>query len=1091
MLMKKIRIFFAAMVMLVLSTAAFAQNITVNGTVKDENGDGIVQASVVLVGSNTVYTMTNLSGEFTLSVPANGVLQVSCIGYVVAEVPVNGRARLDIVLQLDQNILDETIVVAYGTATKSSFTGSVTQVKAETIEKKIATNVTSALAGTTPGVQITSSSGDPTGDGQTIRIRGIGSMSASNNPLIVVDGVPYDGAISDINPQDVESMSVLKDAAASAIYGHRGANGVVIITTKKGTAGDAQVKFDARYGVNSRLIPQYDVISDPGQYYETYYQMMYNQYYYAGHTVAESYEYANKYLFDQNNGGLGYQVYTVPEGQNLVGTNFKLNPNATLGYYDGEYYYLPDDWYKEAFHNAIRQEYNISAAGGIGSRMNYYASVGYLDNSGIVNNSGYKRYTGRLNAEYQAKSWMRLSSSMSISHSDSQSADWSTGYGSSGNLFYITNNIAPIYPLYVRKLDENGDPYIVTESGRTVYDNNTNTNQTRAWSVGNAVRDNEFDDTRSYADVVTGKFGATLTPVKGLTLTANVGFTFDNTRYSSLSSQFAGSSGTDGYVYVSHSRMFTVNQQYLAEYKIDIAEKNHVDVLAGFEKYELTSQGLSGENYHLFNPYIGELNNADGTGSMVSANSSTSRYATQGFLTRAQYDYDGRVFVSASYRRDASSRFAEGHRWGNFGSAGAAWLISKESWFNAKPVDMLKLKVSYGVQGNDNLGSYYPYSDQYSHSWNETDGYKVEKTYVGNENLTWETSRSFNIGADFELFHGYLNGTFEWFSRKTTDLLYSKSVPQSAGNPTGAVPVNVGSILNRGFEISLDGNIISNKNITWTWNANFSHYINKVLELDDSVSENGIRSGNRIIKEGGSLYDAYMFKFAGVDPATGEAQYYAEELLDEKGEPTGTYVARPTQKQIDKHQTQTVITKKFSDATQYNLGSVLPKLFGGFGTSIYAYGVDFSCQFSFQLGGKYYDGSYQALMHTQASAGQAWHKDILKAWTPENTNSDIPRNDGDIQVAQAALDRFLISSNYLSVNNVTLGYTLPSKWTKKAGIEGLRLYVAGENLGVLTARKGIDPRFSMGLGSMTSGTGLNSGYYSAMRSITGGVTLTF
>jgi len=1088
--MKKIRIFFAAMVMLVLSTAAFAQNITVNGTVKDESGDGIVQASVVLKGSNTVYTMTNLSGEFTLSVPANGVLQVSCIGYTVAEVPVNGRARLDIVLAINNNILDETIVVAYGTATKSSFTGSVTQVKSETIEKKLATNVTSALAGTTPGVQITSSSGDPTGDGQTIRIRGIGSMSASNSPLIIVDGIPYDGAISDINPQDVESMSVLKDAAASAIYGHRGANGVVIITTKKGSAGDAQVKLDARYGVNSRLIPNYDVITDPGQYYETYYQMMYNQYRYAGHTVAESYAYANKYLFDQNNGGLGYQVYTVPEGENLIGTNFKLNPNATLGYYDGEYYYTPDDWYKEAFHNAIRQEYNISAAGAVGSRMNYYASVGYLDNSGIVNNSGYKRYTGRINAEYQAKSWMRLSSSMSISHSDSQSADWSDSYGSSGNLFYITNNMAPIYPLYVRKLDEDGNPYIVKDNGRILYDSN-NTNQIRAWAVGNAVRDNEYDDTRSYADVVNGKFGATLTPLKGLTLSANVGFTFDNTRYSSLSSQFAGSSGTDGYVYVSHSRMFTVNQQYLAEYKFSIAEKNNIDLLAGFEKYELTSQGLSGSNYYLFNPFVGELNNADGTGSMVSNASSTNRYTTQGFLSRIQYDYDGRIFASASYRRDASSRFAEGHRWGNFGSAGVAWLISKESWFNAKPVDMLKLKVSYGIQGNDNLGSYYPYSDQYSHSWNETDGYKVEKTYVGNEELTWETSRSFNIGADFELFHGYLNGTFEWFSRTTTDLLYSKSVPQSAGNPTGAIPVNVGSILNRGFELSIDGNIINTKNIQWNWNANFSHYINRVLELDESVSENGIRSGNRIIKEGGSLYDAYMYKFAGVNPETGAAQYYAEELLNEKGEPTGTYVARPTQKQIDKHQTTTVITETFANATQYNLGSVLPKLFGGFGTSINAYGIDFSCQFSYQLGGKYYDGSYQALMHTQASAGQAWHKDILNAWTPENTKTDIPRNDGDIQVAQSALDRFLISSNYLSVNNVTLGYTLPSKWTKKVGIEGLRFYVAGENLAVLTARKGVDPRFSMGLGSMTSGTGLNTGYYSALRSVTGGVTLTF
>ena len=1082
--MKKMKLFFTAAVMLAFSVAALAQNITVKGTVKDEAGEPIVGANVILQGSNTVYALTDFSGAFTLSVPKNGSLDISCLGYSTKVVPIEGKTTLEIILQDDTTVLDETIVVAYGTATKSSFTGSAAVVDAESIEKKISTSVTSALAGTTPGVQVTSSSGDPTGGTPTLRIRGIGSISASNTPLYVVDGVPYDGAISDINPQDVESMSVLKDAAASAIYGHRGANGVVIITTKKGKTGDAQVKFDGRWGVNSRLIPQYDVIDNPAQYYETFYQRLYNQYYYSGHSVAESYAYANKYLLDEANGGLGYLVYTVPEGQNLVGTNFKLNPNATLGYYDGEYYYTPDDWYKEAFHNAFRQEYNVSAAGG-SNRFNYYASVGFLQNSGIVNNSDYKRYTGRVNAEYQAKSWMRFNTSLSFSHSDSQVADWGTSYGSSGNMFYIANSIGPIYPLYVRKLDENGKPYIVTESGRILYDSN-NTNQKRPSIVGNAIRDNEYDDTKQYADVLTGKFGVVLTPVKGLSLNANVGFTSDNTRYSSLSSQFAGSSGTDGYVYVSHSRMFTVNQQYLAEYKFDIADAHNFDFLAGFEKYSLTSQGLSGSNYHLYNPFVGELSNADGTGSMVSNSSSTNRYVTQGFLGRVQYDYNGIYFLSGSYRRDSSSRFAEGHRWGNFGSAGVAYLMSKESWFNVPWVDMLKLKVSYGVQGNDNIGGYYPYADQYTHSWNEDTGYSISLSYVGNENLTWETSHSFNVGVDFELFNNYLNGTLEFFSRKTTDLLYNKNVPLSSGNPTGVVPVNVGSMRNTGVELSLDGSIIRTKNVNWGWNLNLSHYKNKILELDPSVSENGIRGGNYIRKVGGSIYEAYMYKFAGVDPETGQAQYYGEFLKEDD-----SFVARPTQKQIDEEATYTKVTTNFAQASQYDLGSVLPDLYGGFGTTLNAYGIDFSIQCSFQLGGKYYDGTYQSLMWTQDNTGNAWHKDILKAWQKPGDVTDVPRNDGDVQVAQSALDRFLVSASYLSVNNITLGYTLPKNWTKKIGIDGLRIYVAGDNLAVLTARKGIDPRFSMGLGSMTSGTGLNSGYYSAMRNITGGVTLTF
>lgn len=1083
--MKKMKLFFTAAVMLAFSVAALAQNITVKGKVKDAAGEPIVGANVILVGSNTVYALTDISGAFTLSVPRNGSLDVSCLGYSSRVVPVDGQTTLDIILQDDTTVLDETIVVAYGTATKSSFTGSAAVVDAESIEKKIATSVTSALAGTTPGVQVTSASGDPTGGTPTIRIRGIGSISASNTPLYIVDGVPYDGAISDINPQDVESMSVLKDAAASAIYGHRGANGVVIITTKKGKTGDAQVKFDGRWGVNSRLIPQYDVITDPGQYYETFYQRLYNQYYYSGHSVAESYAYANKYLLDEANGGLGYQVFTVPEGQNLVGTNFKLNPNAKLGYYDGTYYYTPDDWYKETFHNAFRQEYNVSASGG-SNRFNYYASVGFLQNNGIVNNSDYKRYTGRVNAEYQAKSWMRFNTSLNFSHSDSQNISFNEeNWGSSGNLFYITNNIGPIYPLYVRKLDENGNPYIVTESGRTLYDSN-NTNQKRPSIVGNAVRDNEYNDYRSYADVLTGKFGVVLTPVKGLTLNANVGFTSDNTRTSELSSQFAGASGTDGSVYVNHSRMFTVNQQYLAGYKFDIVDAHHFDFLAGFEKYSYMYQRLYGSNDHLYNPFVGELSNADGTGSRVSAKSYTNRYVTQGFLGRVQYDYNGIYFLSGSYRRDSSSRFAEGHRWGNFGSAGAAYLISKESWFNVPWVDLLKLKVSYGVQGNDNIGGYYPYADQYSHSWNEETGYSISLTYVGNENLTWETSHSFNVGADFELFNNYLNGTIEFFSRKTTDLLYNKNVPLSSGNPTGEIPVNVGSMRNIGIEVSLDGSIIRTKNVNWGWNLNLSHYRNKILELDPSVSENGIRGSNYIRKVGGSIYEAYMYKYAGVDPQTGQAQYYGEFLKEDD-----SFVARPTQKQIDEEATYTKVTTNFAQASQYDIGTVLPDLFGGFGTTLNAYGIDFSIQCSFQLGGKFYDGTYQSLMWTQNNTGNAWHKDILKAWQKPGDVTDVPRNDGDVQVAQSALDRFLVSASYLSLNNVTLGYTFPQKWTRKIGIEGLRLYVAGDNLAVLTARKGIDPRFSMGLGSMTSGTGLNSGYYSAMRNITGGITLTF
>ena len=1060
------------------ATVAMAQEINVSGTVIDySNGEPVPYASVHLEGTMT-GTSTDGDGNYSIRLPHGGNLVFSSIGYITVKEAVNSSMVLNIVMEPDTEHLEETIVVAYGTATKSSFTGSASMIGAETIESRVSTDVTAALAGTTPGVQIISSSGDPAAGGGTVRIRGIGSMSASNAPLYIVDGMPYDGSIADINPADVESMSILKDASASAIYGARGANGVVLITTKRASGtSDSKIRFDAKWGSNSRLIPQYDVITDPAQYYETHYRMMYNSQVYAGKSPSEAYAYADANLFNHNNGGLGYQVYTIPAGEKFIGEDFKLNPSAVLGYSDGEYYYIPDDWYGLTFSDSFRQEYNLSVSGAK-DKLNYYGSIGYLNDGGIVSNSDYQRYTARINVDYQAKPWMKVTSSMSYAHSDSQTASYSSSYGSSSNIFYVTNMMGPIYPLYVR--DASGQ--IMTENGMKVYDSNQ-TNFIRPAFVGNAVRDNEVNRKKTYTDFITGKWGVTLTPVQGLSLSANIGLTNDNSRYNALYSRFGSQSSTDGLAYVSHDRTFAVNNQYLAEYKTDFGGSGHnLNVLAGYEMYKLKEQFLEGQNDHLFNPLVGELGNADGVSSRQTSSYSAD-YMTQGFLARVQYEYGNKYFASASYRRDGSSRFAPGHRWGNFGSVGAAWLISNESFMSgAGWISMLKIKASYGVQGNDDLypGSnyarkFYPYADNYTHSYNETTGeYSTDLAYKGNEDLTWESSHSFNAGVDFEFFGSRLNGSAEYFSRKTVDLLYSKDVPLSAGNPTGYYPVNVGSIVNNGFELTLEGILINTSEMQWSLNMNLSHYRNKILSLDPSVSEEGIKGGNYIYKIGGSLYEAYMRKYAGVNPENGKAQWYRK-VLDKDGAWTG----------------ESEITETFADASQYELGSVLPKLYGGFGTTFKAYGFDLSAQFSFQLGGRYYDGTYQALMHTSSGIGTAWHKDVLDSWSETNKGSDIPRLDGDTSVGQTAVSNYLISSNYLSVNNITLGYTFPESVTSYLKISGLRIYVAGDNLAVKSARKGVDPRYSMGLGSLTSGSGLNSGSYSAMRTITGGVTLTF
>lgn len=1068
---------------------AFSQT-KVNGTVvSQDDGQPVIGASVMVVGTQ-VGTVTNADGRFSLTCPqGKNMLRITYVGMEPLEV--SARPNMRILLTSDQHALDEVIVVAYGTQKKSAFTGSATQIKAEAIDDHVTSNVMNALAGATPGVQLTSSNGDPNDNAPAIRIRGIGSMYASNTPLYIVDGMPYDGPVNAINPADIESMTVLKDAAASAIYGARGANGVIILTTKKGRSQDADIKFDAKWGVNSRLIPQYDVISDPGQYYETAYRQLYNSQIYSGKTSEQAYAFADANLYNQSNGGLGYQVYTVPNGEKLIGSNFKLNPNATLGYSDGEYYYQPDDWYDETFHSSLRQEYNLSLSG-VHDRLNYYASAGYLKDEGIVNNSELQRYTARVNADYQAKTWLKFSANMGFTHTDSDSPSYDTdGSMSSGNIFYITNNMGPIYPLYVRDAQGN----IMYENGMRQYDANQ-TNQKRPSVVGNAVRDNEVNVTKTYRDLFNGKFSAVITPIDGLTLSANLSVYSGNLRTNYLSSQFGSSSASDGFAQVYHSRNFAITNQYLANYRTAFAgDTHHLEVLAGYEQYKRKYQYLSGSNDHLYNPLIGELNNALGSDNKRTR-SYTNEYMTEGFLSRVQYDYKERYFISASFRRDASSRFHKDHRWGNFGSVGLAWEIANENFMKETRswLDMLKLKVSYGTQGNDNLNFYtefYPYEDLYETSYNsETNSYSNVLVHKGNNDLTWETSKNFNAGLDFSLFRSRLTGTIEYFYRKTSDMLYYKDTPMSAGIVTGVVPVNIGSVANSGFEASLNGTIIKNRDLTWDVNLNLSHYKNEIKELDSSVSQYGIKGSYRIYKIGGSLYDTYLRKFAGVDPETGKGLYYQEIKYDDKGNQLAASANEYDHSVV-------VTTDDFSKATQFECGSTLPDLFGGFGTSLRYRDFDLSAQLTFQLGGKMYDGTYQQLMHTSSSQGpgSAWHKDILKAWTPENTNTDVPRMDGlasgEYAIGQTAVDRFLVSSNYLSINNVTLGYTLPNSLIGKIGIKSLRVYVAGENLAVFTKRKGLDPRYSLGIGGYIGGSGASSTMYSALRTITGGITLTF
>ncbi len=1076
------------MSLIAVSLGLSAQTKTYHGVILDaDNNEPLIGATVLPIGGGQ-GAAADVDGNFTLSVP-DYVTQAefSYVGYAPQTLPLTDN--MVVKLNTTSTALNDVVVVAFGTTTKEAFTGSASVVNADDLKARTTANVANALVGSVPGLQMRSTTGAPGSDAGAITIRGISSVYADTNPLVIVDGAPYSESLSNISQDDIASISVLKDAASAALYGARGAAGVIIITTKKGANREAQIKVNAKWGSNSRAVQDYDVITDPGEYYEAYYSQIYNyNFYRQGMTPEEAHAASNTKLLNM----LQYNAYTVPEGESLIMMNGKLNPNATLGRYyqlNGENRYLiPDNFNDIAYQNGFRQEYNFSINGGT-DRSNFYASMSYLGEEGILKPSNYDRLTAQVRAEYQAKKWLKVGARVAYTHSNTKgNSDIDDENLGAGNVLYFTSMAAPIFPMYVRTYDEvdgkPGTPYIMTDkNGNPVYDFGISTyvNGSRPFaSPGNAIGAQALDKAETTRNALNATFNATIdfTDYLKLDVLSNVNwgvnqYTYYGSIYNNLNTSVNGKLTKRD-----TSAVRTNNSQTLTFYKY--FGDHYLNVLAGHEYYRVDTNVLQGYAEGGFSTDILELF-AFSNHNFPSNTSYKARYNVEGWFGSAQYNFREKYYASASYRRDASSRFAKDHRWGNFWSVGAAWMMSKENFMdNTKDwLDYLKVKFSIGQQGNDNLGGSYYWTDNYTLVSSTATTVSPVFRSLGNQDITWETSTNLNAGIEFGLFKNRLFGTIDFYNKNTSDLLFWISIAESMG--ARGYYGNLGTIRNRGVEVSLTGIPVQTRDFEWSVTANLTTNKTKILKLPETKTRNygGFYEDYHWFEEGGEMYNYMTYAFAGLNEQ-GEALYYYDPALIEPS--TGAMnTAKP-----GSLKSKDYVTTQTTQASRYACGSILPSVYGGLSTSARLKWFDFTLNFDYQIGGKVMDLRYASLMAPEENISKTTavtniHKDYIKEWSPNNTTSNLPRWQlGDSQ-GYVRSDRFLTNAGYFNFSSFIIGFTVP-KFCKE--IEKLRFYCSGENLCFWSARKGLDPRYSF-----DGNTSL--GAYSPMRNVSGGVEITF
>jgi TonB-linked SusC/RagA family outer membrane protein len=1071
---------------------SFAQTKTITGTVSDSSGS-LPGVSVIIKGG-TVGTETDFDGKYSIKAKTGDVLVFRYLGYKVVEKKVASSNVINVTLAEDANVLDEIVVVGYGTSTKKAFAGTASVVKQEQLEVKNFSNVSQALAGEVAGVTVINGSGQP-GTVGAIRIRGYGSVNGNRAPLYVVDGVPFSGSINSINPADISSTTILKDATATAIYGSRGANGVVLITTKKGSASNTYIEIDVKTGVNDQLIPRYDVITSPEEYIGYVWEGIKNRGVITGNS--DPVAFANAQLFTGNYVDPGYNMWNVTSGADLIDpTTSMVRPGVTRKY-------TPQRYTDLAFDAALRTETNLRMGGG-NENTRYFASFGYLDDNGYSINTGYKRYTTRLNLTSDVKPWLKLNSNIGYAYSENIANGQIAG---SENVFEFADKMAPIFPVFLR--DNNAQLVPDTFYGGFQYDYGSLSGlRDRPNANGlNPIGSANYDFNGTDRHEMNGNFSATFTINDNISAELRYGVQFATQKNRDYTNKFYGGGvSTGGDLTVNDFSSLTQNILQIIRYNNQWGDHSF-DALVAHESNEFEQNFQSASKGLQVSPFLYDLDNFQSSLGLPSG--SRSGFTIESYFSQFNYNFDQKYYFTASVRADGSSRFVN-EKWGTFGSVGASWVASNEEFLQDNDlIKFLKFKASYGITGDQAGVGFFSGYNTYN-GGNLGGSVSLAPGANGNPDLTWETTKQFQFGTEFTI-GTFLEGTIDYYNKLTDNLIFNRFVGPSQG--ISSITVNDGELINSGIEFDFTGHLINTKDFTLDLSVNGEIVNNeiKTMPLDPATGDPQILTPNGAYgwSQGRSIFDFYMREWAGVNPSNGAPmwfQYYDDlnnnNVLD-AGEPTsassGSWVpADPAvtnntgsiveyQKKVPGANIKKTVTETYSDASDvYADKSAIADVRGAFRLAAKIGNFNIATQFTYSLGGYAYDGQYAELMSDRFGAvGNNFHKDIANRWRNPGDITDVPAlTDNAIVNGTSQSTRFITSTDFLALNNVNIGYNIPKQYLSQIGLQTVNLWMSADNLFNMTARNGFLPN--------TSESG-NSGrrLYAPMSTVTLGVRVKF